>query len=89
MRKNGGGVSGSWCKNLIKGIKGPTRTILMGERMVDTTYCQADWDAEPKKDCGDWSNKKAVPKIKANAKMRKQTTNLILGICILMNDSGF
>ena len=57
----------------------------MGERMVDTTYCQADWDAEPKKDCGDWSNKKAVPKIKANAKMRKQTTNLILGICI----SGF
>ena len=57
--------------------------------MVDTANCHLDWDAEPKKDWGGWSNKKAVPKIKANANRRKQTTNLILGICILMNDSGF
>ena len=61
----------------------------MGDRIVDMADCQPDWDAEPKKDWGGWSNKKAVPKIYANAKRRKQTTNFILGICILMNDAGF
>jgi hypothetical protein len=49
-RKNGGGVSGSLCKKLIKGIKGPIKMILTGDRIVDTVAFQGTCDSDPSKD---------------------------------------
>ena len=51
-RKNGGGVSGSWCKKFIKGTRGPIKIILMGDRIVDTVDFQATCDSLPNKDSG-------------------------------------
>ena len=76
-------MSGSLCKKLIKGNRGPIKTILIGDRIVDTTDFQAPWDSDPRKDSGGWSKSKVVLKRKANAKMRKRATNFILEIFIL------
>jgi hypothetical protein len=36
----------------MKGSKGPSKTIFMGETTVDNALCQAAWVSDPKKDSG-------------------------------------
>ena len=50
--KNGGGVSGSLCRKLMKGNRGPIKIILIGDRTVETALCHAAWVSDPRKDSG-------------------------------------
>ena len=52
IRKNGGGVSGSGRRNLMKGRRGPIKIILIGDSIVDTVDLQAGCDSVPTKDWG-------------------------------------
>jgi hypothetical protein len=66
----------------MKGIRGPNKTILIGETMVDTTLLQTPWLSDPKKDSGCRFRMPVVKKIKANPKMRKRLTNAVVEIFI-------
>lgn len=52
IRKNGGGVSGSLCKKLMYGRRGPIKMILIGDRMVDMVDFHGPCDCVPRKDSG-------------------------------------
>ena len=83
IRKKGGGVSGSWCMNLIKGNNGPTTIILTGERMVEMTDFQCCCESEPVNASGACSNNKVLTSRNANAKTRKRKTNFALDTFIV------
>ena len=52
IRKNGGGVSGSLCRKLIKGINGPIKIILIGDKIVDMVDFHPACDSDPINDSG-------------------------------------
>jgi hypothetical protein len=66
----------------MKGSRGPSKTILIGETIVDTALLQAPWLSDPKKDSGGRFKIPIVPKINANPKARKRMTNAVLEIFI-------
>lgn len=94
IAKNGGGGSGSSPKSSIRGSKGPIKTILIGNRIVDTVLFQAIGDPIPRKDSTfgvggktwgpDDPKNVLVIKRKANPKMRKRITNFLLEIFIYL-----
>ncbi|MFA6365479.1 MAG: hypothetical protein WCW78_03700 [Candidatus Paceibacterota bacterium] len=83
MATNGGG--GSSLKKLPEKSMGPTKTNLIGKRILYPILFQTTDDSFPKKDSGGCGKTRAsVPKsafeinMKANAKIMKTITNLVL-----------
>lgn len=91
MPINGGG--GSSFRKLTEGSsKGPIKTILIGDIIVDTVFFQAMGDSSSSKESGGLGKPRGpvVPKSevvikrKANPEMMKRITNLFLEMFILL-----
>ena len=67
----------------MKGSRGPSKTILIGDTSVDTSLRQAPWFSDPTKDSGGRFKIPVVAKTKAKAKTRKRTTKVDLEYFIL------
>ena len=88
MPINGGG--GSSRKKSLESNKGPIKTILIGDIIVDAVFFQCIGDAVLRKESGYLGNPRGpvdpksvvVINIKANPKTRNITTNLVFEIFI-------
>src|SRR3989344_8992001 len=85
---NGGG--GSSRKKSVESNKGPIKTILIGNIIVDTVFFQTIGDAVPRKESGCLGKplgpvdpkSEVVIKRKANPEMMKRITNFVLEMFI-------
>ncbi len=89
MPINGGG--GSSRKKSVESNKGPIKTILIGNIIVDTVFFQAIGDAVPRKESGCLGKPRGpvdpksvlVINIKANPEITKKITDFVLEIFII------